>query len=62
MAAANKPIRIKDFVGPVETTRKILMDEEADKIKGRRGIMLKAFKTDKEKLVKYQFYKERVST
>lgn len=51
MAAAKKPIRIKDFVGPVETTRKVLMDEEADKIKGRRGMMLKAFQTDKEKLV-----------
>ena len=51
MASSNEPIRIKDFSSPVETTRKVLMDEEADKIKGRRGFILKGFKTEKEKLV-----------
>lgn len=51
MASSNKPIRIKDFQSPVETTRKALMDEEADRIKGRRGFILKGFKTEKERLV-----------
>jgi len=51
MASSNEPIRIKDFGSPVETTRKILMEEEMDKIKGRKGIILKGFKTEKERLV-----------
>lgn len=53
MASSNEPIRIKDFGSPVETTRKILMEEQAEKIKGGKGIILKGFKTEKEKLVYY---------
>jgi hypothetical protein len=48
---ANKPIKVKTYHSPIESTRKELMDEENDKIQGRRGFILKGFKTEKQRIV-----------
>ena len=51
MASSNNPIKIKDYSNPVETSRKVLMQEECEKIIGRKGFIFKGFLTEKEKLV-----------
>jgi hypothetical protein len=48
---AHAPIQIHEFISPIESTRKQLIDEENEKIKGRRGIILKGFKTEKQRIV-----------
>jgi hypothetical protein len=45
------PIKVKDYHHPIETTRKELFQEEDSKIRGRRGLILKGFKTEKERIV-----------
>ncbi len=46
----HEPLKVKDYVNPIESTRKELLQEEDSKIKGRRGITLKGFKTEKERI------------
>jgi len=48
----HSPIQIQQFVSPVESTRKQLIEEENDKIKGGRGFVFKGFKTEKQRIVK----------
>jgi len=48
---AHAPIQINEFISPIESTRKQLIDEENEKIMGRRGIILKGFKTEKQRIV-----------
>jgi hypothetical protein len=44
------PIQVKDYLNPIENTRKEFLQEEDQKIQGRRGIVLKGFKTEKERI------------
>jgi hypothetical protein len=46
----HEPIKVIDYSHPIESTRKELMQEEDYKIKGRRGMILKGFKTEKERI------------
>lgn len=41
---ANSPIKIKDYMNPIETTRKELLEEENLKIKGKRGFSFSKIK------------------
>jgi hypothetical protein len=47
------PICVKDSLVNFETSRKQLYDEELHKIKGRHGIILKGFKTEKQRIEDY---------
>lgn len=51
MAQPQPKIVVKDYISPIESTRKKLMDEEYDKIQGRRGFVFKGYKTEKERIV-----------
>lgn len=51
MAASKNPITVKNCSRRIESTRQDLMQEEEEKIKGRRGMILKGFKTEKERIV-----------
>jgi hypothetical protein len=48
-----EPIIIKDSTVNIETTRKKLYDEQADKIRDRHGMILKGFKTEKQRIEEY---------
>ena len=50
---AHEPIIIHDRENQIETTRKQLFDEEADKIRDRHGFILKGFKTEKQRIEEY---------
>jgi hypothetical protein len=50
---ASDPILIKEYKSTIQTSRKQLFDEEADKILGRHGFILKGYKTDKERINDY---------
>jgi hypothetical protein len=50
------PIQINQFLSPVENTRMQLIEEENDKIKGRRGFIFKGFKTERQRIVNLKFY------
>jgi hypothetical protein len=41
---ANSPIKIKDYMNPIETTRKEFLDEENLKIKGKKGFSFSKIK------------------
>lgn len=45
------PLIIKDYINPVETTRKQLMNETASKIKGAKDFTFKPYITEKERIV-----------
>lgn len=47
------PIQINQFISPIESTRKQLIEEENQKIKGRRGFTFKGFKTEKQRIVNF---------
>ena len=51
MAASKNPIKIKDYTNSIESSRKELLQEEDGKIKGRKGMVLKGFLTEKERIV-----------
>ena len=55
MATSKNPIIIKDYLSPIESTRKELMQEEVSKIKGSAGFIFKGFLTDKERIVRINF-------
>ena len=46
----HSPIKVKDYMNPIESTREELMREEDQKIQGRRGFIFKGFKTEKERI------------
>jgi predicted N-acyltransferase len=46
----SSPIQVKDYLNPIDNTRKEFLQEEDQKIQGRRGIVLKGFKTEKERI------------
>lgn len=52
---AKKPKELKDYKGPIENTREIMLREEDDKIQGRRGFVFKGYKTEKERIVSLKF-------
>ena len=56
MAASKNPITIKDYTNSIESTRKELLQEEEGKIKGRRGMVLKGFLTEKQRIVIRNIY------
>ena len=41
----HSPIKMKDYINPIQSTRMDLLKEEDAKITGRRGMILKGFKT-----------------
>lgn len=45
------PIKVKEFIHPIENPRLEFFQEEDVKIKGRRGFIFKGFKTEKERIV-----------
>lgn len=47
----NKPVVVKDYHQPIECTRKDLYEEEIDKVTGRKGMIFKGYKTEKERIV-----------
>lgn len=49
----NNPITVTNYVNPIDSTRKALLDEENEKIQGRRGFVFKGFKTEKERIEEY---------
>ena len=51
MATSKSPTLIKDYINPIESTRKQFMHEEVSKIKGRAGFVFKGFLTEKERIV-----------
>jgi hypothetical protein len=52
MAQGGSPkVIVKDYVSPVESTRKEFLEEGNEKIQGRRGFIFKGFKTEKERIV-----------
>ncbi len=46
------PIKIKDIPNKMETTRASLLEQESNKIIGRKGMVFKTFQTEKQRLVK----------
>lgn len=52
---ANSPIKIKDYMNPIETTRKEFLEEENEKIKGKRGFSFKQFKYEPYKPIVTSF-------
>ena len=53
MATSKNPTLIKDYLNPIESTRKNFMHEEISKIKGRAGFSFKGFMTEKERIVNH---------
>lgn len=47
----NKPVVVKDYLNPIESTRNELYKEETDKVTGRRGFIFKGYKTERERVV-----------
>jgi hypothetical protein len=45
------PIKVKDYLQPIESSRKELLQDEDTKIRGKRGLIMKGFKTEKERIV-----------
>ena len=43
---ATSPIKIKDYINPIETTRKDFLEEENLKIKGKKGFTFSRFQHD----------------
>lgn len=60
MAISKNPIIVKDCTKKIESTRYELLQEEDSKIKARRGIVIRGFKTEKERIVLYINYLERL--
>jgi hypothetical protein len=50
---AAEPVHIKEYQPIIETCRKQLYDEEANKILDRHGFILKGYKTEKERIEEY---------
>jgi hypothetical protein len=50
---ATKPIKIKDYMHPIENVRFELMKETENKIQGRKGFIFKGFVTEKERIEQY---------
>ncbi len=46
------PIKVKKYKAPIHNPRQILIEEENDKIKGKKGIILKGYKTERERIQK----------
>lgn len=46
----SSPIKVKEFINPIISTRHELLKEEDEKITGRRGIILKGFQTEKQRI------------
>ena len=46
----SSPIKVKDYINPIESTRQELFREEDMKIQGNRGFIFKGFKTEKERI------------
>jgi hypothetical protein len=46
----NSPIKVKEFINPIISSRHELLKEEDEKITGRRGIILKGFQTEKQRI------------
>lgn len=48
-----EPIKIKDYVNPVESARQLLMNETNNKDMAKtKGFIFKGYKTEKERIVK----------
>lgn len=50
---ADTPVTIKDYDNIVSTTRKELLEEEKDKIIGKKGFIFTTFKTEKQRIEEY---------
>jgi hypothetical protein len=50
---ASEPITITDYNNNVGSTRKAYFDEHSDKILGKKGMVMKGFKTEKQRLEEY---------
>ena len=48
---AQIPVKIKDYSTPIVNVRQNFMDEEMDKIKGKKGFIFKSFQTEKDRIV-----------
>jgi len=46
----SSPIKVKEFINPIISSRHELLKEEDEKITGRRGIILKGFQTEKQRI------------
>lgn len=59
MQLAKEPIILKNNFKKIETTRKTFYDENANKIRFKKGFVFHDFMTDKQKLVRIRslYYK-----
>ena len=55
----NTPIVITDYEEPVDNTRKLFLEEENQKIKGKKGFVFTNFQTEKERIKDYLSNREK---
>ena len=48
---AHSPVKIKDYTSPILNVRQNFMEDEIDKIKGKKGFVFKSFQTEKDRIV-----------
>jgi hypothetical protein len=58
---AQKPLKIKDYQMNISSTRKELMDEENEKILGKRGFIFTTYKTEKQRIEEYLKEKDTIN-
>lgn len=58
---ARSPLKIKDYQMNISSTRKELMDEENEKIIGKRGFIFTTYKTEKQRIEEYLKEKDTIN-
>ena len=48
---AQIPVKIKDYSSPIINVRQRFMEDEVDKIIGKKGFIFKSFQTEKDRIV-----------
>ncbi len=48
---AQTPINIKDYTSPIDNVRQKFMEDQNEKIKGKKGFIFKSFQTEKDRIV-----------
>lgn len=47
------PLKVKEYIGPIETSRKQLMEEASAKLNGQKNFIFKNYVTERERLAKH---------
>lgn len=48
---AQTPVKIKDYNNPIDNVRQKFMEDQNEKIRGKKGFVFKSFQTEKERIV-----------